>query len=68
MKKEYLTSGQLMEEVCKLDYKVQYKVCETLTFVDLCRSTKLKQALLYARCSIGLSIAGRRDECFYTMR
>lgn len=28
MKKEYLTSGQLMEEVRKLDYKVQFKVCE----------------------------------------
>ena len=28
MKKELLTSGQLMEAVRKLDYKVQYKVCE----------------------------------------
>ena len=28
MKKEFLTSGQLMEVVRKLDYKVQYKVCE----------------------------------------
>lgn len=28
MKKEYLTSWQLMEAVRKLDYKVQFKVCE----------------------------------------
>lgn len=28
MKNEFLTSGQLMEAVRKLDYKVQYKVCE----------------------------------------
>lgn len=28
MKKEFLTSGQLMEAVRKLDYKGQYKVCE----------------------------------------
>lgn len=28
MKKEFLTSGQLMVEVRKLDYKVQFKVCE----------------------------------------
>lgn len=28
MKKEFLTSGQLIEAVRKLDYKVQYKVCE----------------------------------------
>lgn len=28
MKKDFLTSGQLMETVRKLDYKVQYKVCE----------------------------------------
>lgn len=27
-KKEFLTSGQLMEAVRKLDYKGQYKVCE----------------------------------------
>ena len=29
MKKEFLTSGQLMKVVRELDYKVQYKVCET---------------------------------------
>lgn len=29
MKKGFLTSGQLIEEVRKLNYKVQYKVCET---------------------------------------
>ena len=29
MKKEFLTSGQLMEVVRKLDYKGQYKACET---------------------------------------
>lgn len=29
VKKEFLTSGQLMEVLRKLDYKVQYKVCET---------------------------------------
>ena len=28
MKNEFLISGQLMEAVRKLDYKVQYKVCE----------------------------------------
>lgn len=39
MKKEFLTSGQLMDMVRKLDYKVQYKVCEALTFVDLCRDS-----------------------------
>lgn len=27
-KKEFLTSGQLMEAVRKLGYKEQYKVCE----------------------------------------
>lgn len=27
-KKDFLTSGQLMDAVRKLDYKVQYKVCE----------------------------------------
>ena len=29
-KKEFLTSGQLMEAVRKLDYKGQYKVCEAI--------------------------------------
>ena len=28
MKKEFLTSGQLMKAVRKQDYKVQYKACE----------------------------------------
>lgn len=28
MKKDFLTSSQLMEAVRKLDYKVQYMVCE----------------------------------------
>ena len=39
IKKEYLTSGQLMEAVRRLDYKEQYKICEALTFVDLCRDS-----------------------------
>ena len=59
MMKGFLTSGELMEAVRALDYKAQYKVCET--FYKLSKGFDWSDRLMFQRFEESLTMIDAKD-------